>query len=89
MRCWMSWSHLFGRVGSEVKVSVWEEYGSSDEGAVFKPVGSIVNVNGRHSHEAYIVISNETWVGFWFPYEQAFSPLAKSVPIILSKRKEP
>ena len=69
-----------------VEGSVWERYGSSAEGTVFKPVGAIVNVSGRHSHEAYIVISSETWVGFWFPYERAFSPLTKSVPVILNKR---
>lgn len=64
--------------------SHWNAEGTVAEGSVLKPVGTILTVKGVHVHEAYLVVRDDRWVGFWLPNEEAFSPVETSVPIDLS-----
>jgi hypothetical protein len=51
-------------------------------GDVWRPVNHVLTVEGRHIHEAYVVVRGGQWVGFYLPVERTFSPL--SSPITLS-----
>lgn len=55
------------------------EVGSVGAGQVFKPMNTVFTVEGKHMHEAYLVLRNEKVVGFYLPVEKAFSPLSESV----------
>jgi hypothetical protein len=61
--------------------------GSIREGVVMKPVDTVLTVEGIHVHEAYIVVRNDQWVGFWLPNEEAFSPVADPVPVKLNPKQ--
>lgn len=63
--------------------SRWREVGTIREGQVYQPVDTIVTAEGVNVHEAYIVANEGQWVGFWLPYEEAFSPLSNPVAITL------
>ncbi len=65
--------------------SKWIDLGSTDQGEVFKPVNTVVNVPGVENFEGYIVVRSGIWVGFWLPYEKAFSPLTQQIPITLKR----
>ena len=57
------------------------EIGRLKEGAVFRPTRHVLTVEGANVHEAYLVVSEETIVGFYLPVERAFSPLDHRVKI--------
>lgn len=61
--------------------SQWRETGCLSQGTVFRPVNGVFTLEGRHVHEAYLVISENMLVGFYLPVERAFSTLAN--PVIL------
>ncbi len=63
--------------------SKWAEIGAVSQGTVYKPRDITLTVEGAHVREAYIVVRNGTWVGFWLPVEEAFSPLGEPVKVIL------
>jgi hypothetical protein len=63
--------------------SRWRDVGVIRQGQVYQPVDTIVTAEGTNVHEAYIVASEGQWVGFWLPYEEAFSPLSQPAPITL------
>ena len=68
--------------------SQWVSMGRVREGVVMKPVDTVLTVEGIHVREAYIVVRNDQWVGFWLPNEEAFSPVADPVPVKLNPKQE-
>ena len=68
--------------------SAWVSMGRVREGVVMKPVDTVLTVKGIHVREAYIVVRNDRWVGFWLPNEEAFSPVADPVPVKLNPKQE-
>jgi hypothetical protein len=65
--------------------SVWSRVGRVLQGDVFRPVGTILTIEGRQVHEAYLVIRDQTLVGFYLPGEQNYSPLSTAVPLNLGE----
>ena len=61
------------------------EVGSVSAGEVFKPMNTVFTVEGKHMHEAYLVLRNERVVGFFLPVEKAFSPLSQSVVLSIKE----
>jgi hypothetical protein len=59
--------------------SRWRLVGRLPQGSVYRPVGSILTIEGRQMHEAYLVVQRNALVGFYLPAETAFSPLVPSV----------
>lgn len=55
--------------------------GKIDQGAIFKPSNTVFTVEGRHVHEAYIVLHKGALVGFYLPVEKAYSPLSRTINI--------
>ena len=69
--------------------SRWIPVGNIPQGAVFRPDGHVLTIEGAHVHEAYIVISTERLVGFYLPVEKAFSPLPNAPYISFTKQEGP
>jgi hypothetical protein len=65
------------------------EVGSIAPGLVLKPMRSVINVQGAHSHEGYPVVKDGRIVGFYLPAERAYSALSAPVPFPLQERKQP
>ncbi|WP_410170666.1 hypothetical protein [Cupriavidus nantongensis] len=65
--------------------SVWSKAGRVPQGDVYRPVGTIFTIEGRQVHEAYLIIHNQTLVGFYLPGEQNYSPLSAAVPLNLGE----
>ncbi len=55
--------------------TLWEYHGRIAQGDVWKRRGGVFSVEGKHISEAYLVLEGTRLVGFWLPYEKAFSPL--------------
>ena len=53
--------------------------GDISQGQVLKPLDTVLTVEGTNVREAYAVVHNGSWVGFWLPVERAFSPLRTPV----------
>jgi hypothetical protein len=53
----------------------WELVGRVPDGEVYRTRDQIVTVEGEHIHEAYLVVSDGTLVGFYLPVERAFAPV--------------
>ena len=82
-----------------VEVDAGVELGALDDGAdiagdglgagggELKPIDTVLTVEGTHVREAYIVVWNDQWVGFWLPNEEAFSPVADQVPVKLNPKQ--
>jgi hypothetical protein len=62
--------------------------GRIGQGLVFRPVDTVLTVEGKHMHEAYAVVRDGTLVGFYLPVEKAFSPLSQTTPFLLIERKQ-
>lgn len=56
--------------------SVWRQTGTVPQGDVYRIENSVFTIEARHVHEAYIVVRDQSVVGFYLPVEQAFSPLS-------------
>lgn len=69
----------YGRILT--KGSIWEFRGTLPQGAVYKRVNGIFTIEGKHVHEAFLVIADNQLVGFYLPVEQAYSP---SRPVTLT-----
>jgi hypothetical protein len=67
--------------------SRWVEFGSIAEGTVYKPLGTVMTVEGINISEAYIVVRGRSWVGFWLPVEKGFVPLEKVAPVALRREE--
>lgn len=63
--------------------SLWRPVGQVPQGLVLQPVGTVLTIEGRQVHEAYLVVSQNAVVGFYLPGESRFSPLAPSQPITI------
>lgn len=63
------------------KDSTWIKVGSVTQGDVYRRAGDVFTVEGRNVHEAYLVVANNTLIGFYLPYEKAFVKSLQS-PII-------
>jgi hypothetical protein len=61
------------------------EIGRIAEGTVYKPRGTVMTVEGLNISEAYIVLRNGLWVGFWLPVEKGFVPVEKVTPVQLQR----
>jgi hypothetical protein len=62
----------------------WTQVGRIPEGDVFATADQVVTVEGSNIHEAQLVISGNSAVGFYLPVEKAFSPAQEPVPLQLS-----
>ena len=59
--------------------TTWKRIGSIPEGEVWEPVDTVLTVEGRYLHEAYLVVNESRLVGFYLPVEDAFLPLRESL----------
>lgn len=63
--------------------SRWKLAGMLPQGAVYQRADGVFSVEGRHVHEAYLVVQGTTLRGFYLPVEGSFSPLPASVALTL------
>lgn len=59
------------------------------QGLVLRPVATVLTVEGKHMHEAYVVVRDARLVGFYLPVERAYSPLSQTVPFPLVEKGNP
>lgn len=55
--------------------SQWQQVGSIDQGAVYRPHLNVFTLEGANIHEAYLVVDKDKLVGFYLPAERGFSTL--------------
>ena len=72
-----------GRTRKLAAGSHWFEIGRIAEGTVYKPLYTVLTAEARNVSEAYLVVRDRHWVGFWLPVEKAFVPTENAVPIDL------
>jgi hypothetical protein len=65
--------------------SQWRNVGSIPQGQVFRPVDSVLTIEGRQVHEAYLVISGGKLVGFYLPGESNYAALETPVPLFIGE----
>lgn len=65
----------------------WDYVGTLSHGDVYKSRDQIFTVEASNIHEAYLVISEETLVGFYLPVEMTYSPLGKPLALTISTTK--
>lgn len=63
--------------------SIWRSVGNVPQGQVFRPFQTVFTIEGRQVHEAYLVISDATLVGFYLPGESNYSALSNHVALTL------
>lgn len=63
--------------------SHWQHVGNLPQGGVYKPLNTVFSIEGRHVHEAWLVINNGSLQGFYLPAESRYSPLVPSLPLSL------
>ncbi|CAM3472520.1 Lipoprotein [Bordetella sputigena] len=56
--------------------SQWILAGSVPEGQVYRKAGGTLMIDAKRLREAYLVIADGKLVGFYFPGESAFTPVA-------------
>ncbi|OZI26588.1 hypothetical protein CAL26_04500 [Bordetella genomosp. 9] len=56
--------------------SQWILSGSIPEGQVYRKAGGTLMIDAKRLREAYLVVANGKLVGFFFPGESAFTPVA-------------
>jgi hypothetical protein len=61
----------------------WTKAGDVTQGAVYRTADQVVKVEASNIQEAWIVVSNETLVGFYMPVEGTFAPLGHPYPLSL------
>jgi hypothetical protein len=61
--------------------SRWQRVGRLPQGDVYRPVDTVFTIEGRHVHEAYLVVSAGSLVGFYLPGESGYSGLIRPVPL--------
>ena len=64
-----------------VEESRWRPVGSIPQGLVYRPVDTVLTIEGRQVHEAYLVVAGGNLVGFFLPAESSYSALSKPVPV--------
>lgn len=78
---------MSGRTRRLAQGSIWRLVGTIPEGSVYQPVGTILTAQAMNIHEAYIVVADGRWVGFWLVAENAYASVAAPVAIELSPEK--
>ena len=66
----------------------WDLFGTIDRGEVYRSQDQLLTVEGFNVHEAYLVIKNESLVGFYLPVEKTFTPVSKVTRLQLTSHKE-
>ena len=63
--------------------TTWDFVGTIPEGEVYKPRDQVLTIEASHVYEAYLVLSNNSLVGFYLPVERAFAalPNPRKLPI--------
>jgi len=61
------------------------EMGTVAEGTVYEPRDTVMTVEATNVSEAYIVVRDGLWVGFWLPVEKGFVAVEHAVPIQLQR----
>jgi hypothetical protein len=63
--------------------SRWRAVGLLPQGTVYQRVNDVFTIEGRHVHEAYLVVQHSALQGFYLPVEAKFSPLTPPVSLTL------
>lgn len=63
--------------------SRWLAVGTIPHGTVYRPVGTVFSIEGRHVHEAYLVVRDGALRGFYLPAESRFTPLQEILSLSL------
>jgi len=66
----------------------WDLFGTIDRGEVYRSRDQVLTVEGFNVHEAYLVIKNESLVGFYLPVEKTFTPVSRVTKLQLTSYKE-
>jgi len=66
----------------------WDLFGTIDRGEVYRSQDQLLTVEGFNVHEAYLVIKNDSLVGFYLPVEKTFTPVSKVTRLQLTSYKE-
>ncbi len=61
--------------------SHWRRTGSVPQGDVYRPVDTVFTIEGQQVHEAYLVVSGQSLVGFYLPAEARYSALPSPVTL--------
>jgi hypothetical protein len=61
--------------------SLWQQVGETPRGDVYRLVGDVFSLEGANRHEAYLIVSEREFVGFYLPGERAYAPLPKPIPL--------
>ncbi len=64
----------------------WDLVGTIPEGEVYKSRDQVLTVECSNIHEAYLVVSEKSLVGFYLPVEKGFVKLAKSITLNIEER---
>ena len=69
--------------------SRWRAAGTLPEGIVYEPLDTVFAIEGRHVHEAWLVVRDGAIRGFYLPAENNYSPLPQpvSLPQITGARR--
>ncbi len=59
----------------------WSLIGAIPEGEVYKSKDQVLTVECSHVHEAYLVILQQSVVGFYLPVERGFVKLSKPITL--------
>ena len=65
--------------------SRWALVGTITQGMALRPINAVLTAEGTNVYEAYLVVHDGTWVGFWLPYGQTFSPTQTQARIQIRK----
>lgn len=66
----------------------WDLFGTIDRGEVYRSRDQVLTVEGFNVHEAYLVVKDESLVGFYLPVEKTFTPVSKVTRLQLTSHKE-
>ena len=66
----------------------WDLFGTIDRGEVYRSQDQLLTVEGFNVHEAYLVVKDESLVGFYLPVEKTFTRVSKVTRLQLTSHKE-
>ncbi|MBC5785180.1 hypothetical protein H8N03_19695 [Ramlibacter sp. USB13] len=61
----------------------WRAVGTLAQGTVYQPLDTVFAIEGRHVHEAWLVLRGADLQGFWLPAENHYSGLERAIPMTL------
>lgn len=65
----------------------WDYVGALSQGGVYRSRDQVFTVEASNIHEAYLVVSEETLIGFYLPVERTYSPISKPIALTISPIK--